>query len=541
MSFELLQSAVELRERFFALETREAVASLLDVKYTHLTWCVYRVPLCLQYTHFLLPKKSGGNRTIMAPVSTLKLIQRKLSQVLAAVYKPKPSAHGFLRGRSIVTNAKQHAGSKYVLNLDLKDFFPSINYGRVRGMFMGTPYRRNPSVATLLAAICCADNQLPQGAPTSPIVSNMICAKMDSQLQKLAGENRCFYTRYADDITFSTDARRFPQALAIAPPSDELGPTIVGPALVSVIQSNGFEINDNKVRLQGRGARQEVTGLTTNRLPNVQRRFAAQIRAMLHAWERYGHDESEREFLAHYDHKHRLYEKNPPRFKNVVLGKLSFLAMVKGVQDPTYRKLAMQYQSLNPEFILPPTPLDAAMGSVLVLHTPSNHTQGTAFCLNGVGFVTCAHALGDDTFAINPAKPSEHLPVKEIAKEEALDLAVISVAGLVPGTWPGLEPAKARKLERRAALSVLGYPNYQDGDTGVIHSGRVTGFRIVSMIRRILTDAPIIAGVSGGPVLNDALEVVGVAATGADNAVKARQTEFNSVIPVEALAHLTRA
>ncbi|MBE3133112.1 MAG: RNA-directed DNA polymerase, partial [Acidobacteria bacterium] len=201
MSLELQQSAADLRERFFALETREAVANLLEIKYGHLMWCVYRVPLSQRYTHFSLPKKSGGNRTIMAPVSTLKLVQRKLSQVLSAVYKPKPSAHGFLRGRSIVTNARQHAGNKYVLNLDLKDFFPSINYGRVRGLLMGTPYKRKPGVATLLAAICCADNQLPQGAPTSPIVSNMICAKMDSQLQKLAEENRCFYTRYADDMT----------------------------------------------------------------------------------------------------------------------------------------------------------------------------------------------------------------------------------------------------------------------------------------------------------------------------------------------------
>ncbi|MCX5672777.1 MAG: serine protease [Planctomycetota bacterium] len=181
------------------------------------------------------------------------------------------------------------------------------------------------------------------------------------------------------------------------------------------------------------------------------------------------------------------------------------------------------------------------MGSLLVLETPSKSTQGTAFYLCGVGFVTCAHALGVDTYAIIPANASEHLPVKELAKEEALDLAIISVAGLDPSAWPQLESAKARNLGRRAALTVLGFPNYQIGDTGVIHSGRVTGFRTVSTIRRILTDAPIIAGVSGGPVLNDALEVVGVAATGADNALEARLTEFNSVIPVDALAHLTPA
>lgn len=541
MSLELGQSAAELREQFFALEIREDVANLLEIKYNQMMWCVYRVPLAGRYAKFSLPKRSGGNRTIMAPVSTLKIIQRKLSQVLGAVYKPKPSAHGFLQGRSIVTNAKQHARSRYVLNLDLKDFFPSINYGRVRGMFMGIPYNRNAKVSTLLAAICCAENQLPQGAPTSPVVSNMICAKMDSQLQRLAEENRCFYTRYADDITFSTDAKQFPQALATTPSHDAPGSPAVGGTLESVIRSNGFEINLQKFRLQGRGVRQEVTGLTANRLPNVQRRFLRQVRAMLHAWRKYGLEAAENEFLARYDHKHRSDKKERPKFKNVVLGKLSFLAMVRGVQDPAYRKLALQYCELDPEFVLPPTPFDAVMGSLLVLETPSEHKQGTAFHLHGVGFVTCAHALGADTYALVPERPDRHYRVIELAKEEACDLAIISLEGLDPSQRPPLRSARARAIGRMDALTVVGFPNYRVGDSGVTHLGRVTGFRTVSAIRRILTDAPIIAGASGGPVLNDSLEVVGVAATGADQMLAARETEFNSVIPIDALAHLTPA
>src|SRR5690606_8958560 len=128
------------------------------------------------------------------PTESLKIIQQKLNQVLQLVYKPKLSTHGFVNNRSIVTNADAHIKKKkhrYILNVDIKDFFPSINFGRVRGMFMAPPYNQPEHVATVLAQICCSNNELPQGAPTSPIVSNMICAQMDSQLQQLAKPHRC--------------------------------------------------------------------------------------------------------------------------------------------------------------------------------------------------------------------------------------------------------------------------------------------------------------------------------------------------------------
>ena len=538
MSLCLSATTAELRASFFFLETREQVASLLDVKYNHLVWIVYRVPEVLQYAHFSIPKKSGGTRTIMAPISTLKIIQRKLSQVLNAVYKPKPSAHGFVEGRSIVTNAKLHARNRYVLNLDLKEFFPSINFGRVRGMLMGLPYKRNAKVATLLAAICCAENQLPQGAPTSPVVSNMICARMDSQLQRLAEDHRCYYSRYADDITFSTNRKRFPQDLALVLDEDSVGHAEIGPKLSAVIKDNGFAVNPDKFRLQARCTRQEVTGLTTNMLPNVRRRFAQQIRAMIHAWKKYGLDAAEREFFSKYDPRHRLEEKDRPKFKNVLLGKLSFLAMVKGKQDPVYRKLLTQYCEVDPDFVLPPTPLEATVSSLLVLETPSESKQGTAFNLLGVGFVTCAHATGKDTYALVPSTPRKHYKVKVVAKEEACDLALISVAGLDPVRTFALPAAKGKQPGRMDALTVVGFPNYHEGDKGVIHTGHVTGSRTVSTIERLLIDAPIIAGASGGPVLNDSLEVIGIAATGADTMRQARETEFHSVIPIEALRHV---
>lgn len=213
-----------MQEAFFKLRTRENVAALLDVRNTQLNYHLRISSPKSRYTTFSLPKKSGGIRTICAPITALKIIQQKLHQVLQMVYDPKPAAQGFLMGRSIITNAQRHVGKRFVLNIDLLDFFPSINFGRVRGLFLSKPYSLPENVATILTQICCHENFLPQGAPTSPIVSNMICRKLDSQLQRIAKEYRCTYTRYADDITFSTSLKTFPPSLAkiISDNSDQI-------------------------------------------------------------------------------------------------------------------------------------------------------------------------------------------------------------------------------------------------------------------------------------------------------------------------------
>lgn len=191
----------ELKRQFEQLKTRQDVARLLQVSDYQLRYHLYICPIDKAYTTFKIPKKSGGHRLITTPQTSLKIIQHKLNQVLSSVYKVKPSVHGFAIEKSIVTNAKIHLKQRYILNLDLQDFFPSINFGRVRGLFIAKPYNCTQEVATILAQICCYNNQLPQGAPTSPIISNMICARLDSQLQKLAKKYWCIYTRYADDIT----------------------------------------------------------------------------------------------------------------------------------------------------------------------------------------------------------------------------------------------------------------------------------------------------------------------------------------------------
>ena len=344
--FTLPGSPAELRVQFLALQTPDDVARLLNLTYQRLAHHIYHVPAEQKYKTFTLPKKTGGERTISTPASALKIIQWKLNQVLTAVYEVKPSAHGFVPGKNIVTNAKAHAGKRFVLNLDLEDFFGTIHFGRVRGLFIKEPYNLPKPVATVLAQICCHDNQLPQGAPTSPIITNMLCAKMDSQLQRLAKECRATYTRYADDITFSTTLKEFPEALAYAIETEDGDKLLLGDRLLGIIAENGFNINEKKVRLQVRGNHQEVTGLTTNQFPNVKRTYVRQIRAMLHAWAKFGLEAVEKEYHQKYQSKSRFSLKSAPTFKQILKGKIDFVGMVKGKENSVYQKLLSEYIKL---------------------------------------------------------------------------------------------------------------------------------------------------------------------------------------------------
>jgi RNA-directed DNA polymerase len=344
MSINLSLSSDEIKERFHNLSEREDIAELLEIRDYQLRYHLYIFPIEKAYKEFKIPKRSKGYRLIHAPRTSLKIIQRKLNQVLNCIYQPKPSTYGFTVGKSIIGNAEKHLQQKCVLNLDIKDFFPSINFGRVRGLFMAHPYNCPKEVATVLAQICCHDNKLPQGAPTSPTISNMICARMDSQLQYIARKHRCIYTRYADDITFSTSKSRFPGLLAFY--SGREGKFVLGEDLREIIEQNGFLVNESKVRLRTQHQHQEVTGITVNKKLNVRRKYVRQIRAMLHAWEKYGLELAQEEFS-----KKRKLAGSEISFRDVVKGKIEFLGNVKGEGDSIYVKFLEKLKQLAPELI----------------------------------------------------------------------------------------------------------------------------------------------------------------------------------------------
>ncbi len=341
-------SEAELKENFYRLQNRQDIANLLEISDSQLIYHLYIYPLKYAYTEFKIPKKSGGHRLICKPKTSLKIIQQKLNQVLKTVYEPKPSTDGFTVGRSIVTNAEVHLRQRYLLNIDLKDFFPSINFGRVRGLLMAKPYNCTEEVATVLAQICCYDNQLPQGCPTSPIISNMICSKLDSQLQRLAKKHQCIYTRYADDITFSTSRFKFPQRLALF--SIEYDAIFLGKELTQIIQDNGFAINESKIRLQSRYGHQEVTGITVNEKLNINRKYIRRIRAILHAWEKYGLEKTQAEFWEKYYTKHYCH-RNQNSFPVIIKNRIEFIGFVRGKGDQIYLKFLKQLANLAPYLV----------------------------------------------------------------------------------------------------------------------------------------------------------------------------------------------
>ncbi|WP_312354665.1 reverse transcriptase domain-containing protein, partial [Aminipila sp.] len=198
------ETIVALKEKFLLAKTREDIADLLGIKEKSLRYFLFKKRPENMYHTFEIPKRNGEQRKISAPCQELKQIQKKLANLLSCVYVPKMCAYGFLNDKNIVGNASQHINRNIVLNIDLKDFFTQIHFGRIRGMLMKEPYAIGEEAATTIAQIACLNGVLPQGAPSSPILTNMICAPMDNNLMRLAKKTGCTYTRYADDITFST-------------------------------------------------------------------------------------------------------------------------------------------------------------------------------------------------------------------------------------------------------------------------------------------------------------------------------------------------
>ena len=271
-------------------EGLDDLAELLGYKPKSLSYILYKLPDAAKYTTFKIPKKTGGEREICAPTEQLKLVQRRLANVLYACRDEidKESdlgslSHGFRRGHSIVTNAKPHRGQRFVLNLDLKDFFPSFNFGRVRGFFIKSKtFELNEKVATLIAQISCFQNELPQGSPCSPVISDLVAHLLDARLAKMAKSQSVTYSRYADDLTFSTRKKSFPPALATQNKADpELWE--LGEELLSRITDAGFAVNPSKTRMQTRMSRQLVTSLTVNAKVNIRREYYMRTRSMCDA------------------------------------------------------------------------------------------------------------------------------------------------------------------------------------------------------------------------------------------------------------------
>jgi len=469
----------QIRSAFAEMQSREDLLHLLNevkpmiygekavpFQLKQLSWYANPKLSGKRYSEFKIKKKSGAYRSIHAPVAGLKAIQKTLSFVLQCVFAPHESAMGFVSGKSIVDNAKLHVGCKYVYNIDLKDFFPSIDQARVwkclqlkpfnlndaietkkdKEVFEITPFDElfkeiNPSharyiespkgnylhliklidgeekyvtlklgpkvnlngispeeklkeilrnsniyevfhgetknrpwatlslkkkhhnkqksivisrlsIANMISAICCTEmdverknetgewvnvkrNVLPQGAPTSPVITNIVCQRLDNRLSGVAKRFGLKYSRYADDITFSSMHNVY------QPDSEFIT------ELHRVIAEQNFHIKESKTRLQKDGYRKEVTGLLVNERVNVQQRYIKQLRMWLYYWESYGYERASGFFLQQYISDKGNIVKGKPDMANVIGGKLDYLKMVKGSENQLYLKLRGRFEELT--------------------------------------------------------------------------------------------------------------------------------------------------------------------------------------------------
>lgn len=235
----------------------------LQVSSRHLHWTIAHARA--SYRAFDIPKSGGRTRRILAPTGKLREMQGWVLHRILNRCEPHACAHAFVRGRSIVSNARAHVGKQVVVRLDLEDFFPSITLIPVRNVFcrLGYPF----SVAHLLAGICTVGQRLPQGAPTSPALSNLVSMRLDRRLLGLARKLEFDYSRYADDLIFSSNNAKLPCLI---------------PFFRNIVEEEGYRLNDAKIRVMRRSARQVVTGIVTNTRPALPRAHLRKLRAALH-------------------------------------------------------------------------------------------------------------------------------------------------------------------------------------------------------------------------------------------------------------------
>ena len=293
------------------------------------------------YHTFTIPKKSGGVRTISAPTKMLKSLLRCTNTLLKAFYDAPEDVTGFVRERSIVDNARAHAGMNYVFNTDLKDFFPSISKSRVWATLKTSPFNFNDRIADAVAGLCCTclngeDEPeriaLPQGSPASPVLTNIVCRNLDRRLRGLARRFGLHYTRYADDITFSSMHNVY----------QEGGEFMA--ELRRIVLGQHFELNEKKTRLQVRSARQEVTGLVVNDKVNISRAYIRDLDNLLYIWQRHGRSAAFLKFVGRYVPK-GVWFGQAHNMERVVAGRLAYIRMVKG-ECRAWRRLQDRFDRL---------------------------------------------------------------------------------------------------------------------------------------------------------------------------------------------------
>jgi len=278
---------VSALEKLKQATTLNEFAALLGYSPKGLSYILYQIPMQAKYATFTIKKRDGTDRLIKAPSPELKKLQQHLANLLYICRSEierdgfiNTVSHGFRREYSIITNAAQHKRKRFIFNVDLEDYFPTFHFGRVRGFFIKDKgFALNDKIATLIAQIACDGTALPQGSPCSPIISDLVAQILDQRLVRLAKRYGVTYTRYADDITFSTGLKTFPTAIAFEEPIGS-GNWHTGLELLDRIENADFTVNQAKTRMSVQANRQTVTGLVVNAKVNIASEYFRNAKAM---------------------------------------------------------------------------------------------------------------------------------------------------------------------------------------------------------------------------------------------------------------------
>lgn len=545
-----------IREKFSSLRTKEDVAMLLDIKISMLNYMIGKRRISSYYKSFQIIKKNGKMRDISAPNKELMKVQKQLSIYLNALYdesvKSNAISHGFRKYMSIKTNATRHFGSTYLLNIDLEDFFDTINYSRIKALFV-KGFNVGDESAKILSLILCYNGRLPQGSPCSPIISNMICKRLDSDLYNFGRKYRLRVTRYADDITISaTDQSSFNNAYYWDNISDELQ---------NIIKSNGFSINNSKTRASFPKQRKEVTGLIINEKLNVRRSFVRYLRAQIH----------ELSSLS-------LTERR--QYMNEIRGKIEFISQIKGKDDSVYIRYADRYNKLFDEeyFDIQEDRLDTVtyikrrlrvVGFDLKVNGEilKDAGNGTSFIVKlgtDYYYVSCYHVIEksideccafrfynlDEEFVLEKEMGFNYYydRMEELCKFNSEDFFLIKL-DYIPKYYFEIENQENLIYNFGVKVQICGYPsfNFLNNDNysryeNIISSSKLNCYNTSKSIEIIGVNNNIPHGVSGGPVLNDRMKIIGIASNGVDYHYENRGKVIKpGFIPISRLIELVQS
>ena len=449
------------------------------------------------YVEFEIPKRNGGSRKISAPNPVLKNIQKYIASSFLEDIHFRSCVHAYVHKKSIITNAKCHIKKNYLLKLDIDNFFPSITYNRVYGVFKNHPFFYTDALAHKLAKLSTYKNVLPQGSPLSPIISNLICRDLDKEIIKLGKTYNFFYTRYSDDITISS--------------KHKISQEIIN-EIISIITKNNFSINEEKTILKTKKQRLMVTGIKVNEKTNLLKKYKNQIRAMIFDWEQNG--------LIKAEAKHNRLIGKSKDFIEVIKGKILYLRQVCGEENTFFQGISSKYNRLalsdggslinnNKEYLLK-TACWVIEGSL---------NQGSCIFINHKIIMTAYHVIKDENI-LDIKIFNEYLGIQIknlslVSKDENVDIALLKISNKdIKQIKNNVNTLTLRKKKGFPSLKrdydLIGYPSFNHGNTLKIQSGKILSEVMLDRKKYFEIEQIIYDGNCGGALLDKEMRIVGV-------------------------------